>query len=132
MRRFGQLEGWQFMGDDSDTLRGWLSQTGRLEIDEAVRITLALARSIAHSHEPLSVHGEIKPENIVLREGQWTLDWRFAVRSAEWSEATLTDDGGIVGTPGYANPERWDGDALQPQADVYALGPGRRIRMSCQ
>lgn len=68
-----------------------------------------------HRHRPPVVHGDVKPENLVLADdGRLVLvDFGAAVR--------VGDDGERLGTPGFSAPEVLAGEALSPAADVYSL-----------
>jgi tRNA A-37 threonylcarbamoyl transferase component Bud32/tetratricopeptide (TPR) repeat protein len=68
-----------------------------------------------HHHRPAVVHGDVKPENLVLAsDGRLVLvDFGAALR--------VGDDGERLGTPGFSAPEVLAGEALSPAADVYSL-----------
>lgn len=68
-----------------------------------------------HRHRPAVVHGDVKPENLILTDdGRLVLvDFGAAMRVGE--------DGERLGTPGFSAPEVLAGEALSPAADVYSL-----------
>lgn len=68
-----------------------------------------------HRHRPPVVHGDVKPENLILADdGRLVLvDFGAAMR--------VGDDGERLGTPGFSAPEVLAGEALSPAADVYSL-----------
>ena len=68
-----------------------------------------------HRHRPAVVHGDVKPENLILTDdGRLVLvDFGAAMR--------VGDDGERLGTPGFSAPEVLAGEALSPAADVYSL-----------
>jgi len=76
------------------------------------------AEAAAALHQNGFVHGDIKPENVLLSpRGHATLiDLGFARRIGE------PGDGVFRGSPGYAAPELLDGDTpASPAADCFAL-----------
>jgi len=102
--------------------------------------TVALAVDYAHRREV--VHGDLKPQNVMLgRFGEvHVLDWGCASQARRQDDgvergsgvldiaalASLchgdSEEGSIVGTPGYLAPEQARGVRGDPQSDVYALG----------
>ncbi len=68
-----------------------------------------------HGHTPPVVHGDVKPENVVVTaDGRAVLiDFGAAMR--------VGDDRERLGTPGFSAPEVLAGEALTPAADVYSL-----------
>ena len=100
------------------------SVTSRIKADnlqqsDAIRIARDAARGLAEAHRLKVVHGDIKPENILLtRDGVAKLiDFGLAVRSKKDK-----GDGKIRGTPYYIAPEVVQGEMPGPPSDIYNLG----------
>ena len=84
----------------------------------------------AHSRGVL--HRDLKPENVMLGSfGEvYVLDWgvarvvddRAPQVDAPLASEYLTQQGEVVGTPGFISPEAWVGDDLDARSDVYSLG----------
>ncbi|MDB4995575.1 MAG: Serine/threonine protein kinase PrkC, regulator of stationary phase [Myxococcaceae bacterium] len=101
---------------------------------------VAVCYAVAFAHEHGVIHRDLKPANIMLgRFGEVSvLDWGIAKVSgvaddpiAAEAVADLagareggTQQGAVIGTPGYIAPEqvRGDSNGVGPAADVYALG----------
>ncbi|TFH13736.1 MAG: serine/threonine protein kinase, partial [Acidimicrobiales bacterium] len=68
-----------------------------------------------HAHQPAIVHGDVKPENVIVTgDGRAVLvDFGAAMRVGDERER--------LGTPGFSAPEVLAGEALSPAADVYSL-----------
>ncbi len=102
-------------GNDLHTLvtaqRGGLPLATVLGLVDQVAATL----DHLHRHRPAVVHGDVKPENLVVTDdGRVVLvDFGAAMR--------VGDDGERLGTPGFSAPEVLAGEALSPAADVYSL-----------
>ncbi len=85
--------------------------------------------AVAYAHARRVVHGDIKPDNIMLgAHGEvFVLDWGLAsVVGGPTAAGAATDPSGakLAGTPAYMAPERlWTAAAERDcSADVYALG----------
>ncbi|MBM4359065.1 MAG: sigma 54-interacting transcriptional regulator [Deltaproteobacteria bacterium] len=76
------------------------------------------AELLTSLHRARLLHGDVKPANIIVgRDGRATLvDLGLA---APWREGGARPEGL---TPQFAAPELFRGEALTPQAEVYALG----------
>lgn len=83
---------------------------------------LADALDAAHGHG--LIHGDVKPENILLsgsdHEHAYLSDFGVAKRIEPGY--TESDGGAWVGTPDYVAPEQLAGRGAVPQSDLYALG----------
>jgi serine/threonine-protein kinase len=101
---------------------------GPLPRREAVRILRAILSGLAAAHARGIVHGDVKPENVLL-EGHHVVLADFGVARA-LEQATLgesrdrlTGTGLGLGTPGYMAPEQLAGERdVDARADLYALG----------
>lgn len=106
------------------TLRARLRAEGQLSIEEALRITMQVASALEHAHRAGIVHRDVKPENILLRDGVALLA-DFGIARAVTRSATerFTSEGLIVGTPAYMSPEQANGEeVIDGRSDLYSLG----------
>ncbi len=111
---------------DGTTLRAWLARDGELPLRQSVALLRDVLEALAHAHAAGIVHGDLKPENVLVVE----------------NGRALVADAGIVGAVGrslpggaataaartlcgeaYVPPERMDGGVpAGPRDDVYAVG----------
>jgi TolB-like protein/Tfp pilus assembly protein PilF len=108
---------------DGESLRNRLAREGQLEVGEALVITRQVAAALDHAHHRGVVHRDVKPENILLHDGEALVaDFGIALAVTAAADERLTQDGCFVGTPAYMSPEQATGDGtLDARSDVYAL-----------
>ena len=114
-------------GMDLDTL---VRRHGPVPPGRAVHILGQVCASLAEAHARGFVHRDIKPANIHV--GRLGLQYDFvkvldfglvtAVAADGADRARATHDGPLMGTPAYMAPEMATGAAVDPRADIYAVG----------
>jgi len=105
------------------SLRDRLRRETQLTVEETVRITRSVAAALDHAHRHDVLHRDVKPENILLQDGEAVVaDFGIAraIRGAAGETRTLP--GLAVGTPAYMSPEQASGDErVDARSDQYAL-----------
>ena len=109
---------------DGESLRDRLTREQQLPIDEALRITRAVASALEYAHRHDVIHRDLKPENILLHEGEPVIaDFGIALAVSNAGAGRLTQTGLSLGTPHYMSPEQATGERhIDRRADIYALG----------
>ncbi|MGC2618148.1 MAG: tetratricopeptide repeat protein [Acidobacteriaceae bacterium] len=111
------------------TLRAQLGAP--MPLDRFFPIALQCVEALAAAHSRGILHGDVKPENIMLTPtGQVKLlDFGVARRlpgsDPAWETAatqTLSGSRNMAGTPVYMSPEILRGDMPDARADIFALG----------
>ena len=96
---------------------------GQLDDEAAVEAAAQILDGLSHAHARGIVHRDVKPANVLLRDGPGVeisiLDFGLAQFDAA---ETLTNAGDVPGTLAYISPERLGGDTATPAADVWAVG----------
>ena len=106
---------------------------GQLPAESLLSITRQIASGMAAAHAEGVVHGDLKPENVmvtadgVVKVLDFGLARRLrrgrAVRPDETAELGLAEAGdGLFGTPRYLSPEQVRGEPATHSSDVFSLG----------
>jgi serine/threonine-protein kinase len=109
---------------EGESLRARLVREKQLPINEAIRLTIAIASAIDYAHRHGVIHRDLKPENILLHEGQPVVaDFGIALAVSKAGGNRITQSGLSLGTPQYMSPEQATGDrAIDGRTDIYSLG----------
>ena len=128
---FGQVDGSLFLimeyvkGDD---LAAVLKREGPWDFTRAARLFAQVCSALTEAHDHGIIHRDLKPENLMVhrrRDGSEhvkVLDFGLAKLRERDESAAITTGRQVLGTPYYMAPEQVRGEALDPRADVYALG----------
>jgi len=105
-------------------LRRRLERERQLPVEEALRLTRAVAAALDYAHRQNVVHRDIKPENILLHEGEpMVADFGIARAISAAGGEKMTQTGLALGTPQYMSTEQASGDReVDGRSDVYSLG----------
>ncbi len=109
---------------------GALSGLPRADARREVSLLATVIRAVHHAHQHGVLHRDLKPSNILVDSAgtPQVADFGLAKRLASpggesTGDHTLTETGGLVGTPLYMAPEQAAGRKdLTVAADVYSLG----------
>ena len=108
---------------EGESLRQRLEREGQLPLDEALRITRAIASALDFAHARGVIHRDIKPENIMLHQGEpMVADFGIALAVSTAGRERLTETGLSLGTPAYMSPEQATAEPrLDGRTDQYSL-----------
>ena len=108
---------------EGETLRDRLNREKQLGVEQAAEIACSVAAALDYAHRHGVIHRDIKPDNILLHDGQPLIaDFGIALALSQAGGSRLTETGLSVGTPHYMSPEQAMGDReLDARSDVYSL-----------
>jgi len=104
---------------DGETLRERISR-GPITVSEAVELGTQLAEGIDAAHRGGIIHGDVKPENVVITKGGALKIVDFGV--ARMLREGLTSAEVLPGTAAYMSPEQTRGERLDGRTDVWSIG----------
>lgn len=104
-------------------LRHILAEQGKLPVERAVRIALAIADALDYIHRHGIVHRDLKPENIMVGPDDRIKLIDFGIAGNAGSRRiTFAKLSQVMGSPDYISPEQVRGKRGDARSDVYALG----------
>jgi len=108
---------------DGPTIEDLISAKGTIEIEQSVSIICKVLETLQAAHEMGIFHRDIKPTNIMLKDGKYVRVIDFGIAKAQ-TDTNLTAAGTAFGTPAYMAPEQFSAnpDANAALYDVYAIG----------
>ncbi|WP_084960449.1 serine/threonine-protein kinase [Thermoactinospora rubra] len=105
---------------DGGSLRDRVSREGALPLADVLRAGVKLAGALAAIHEAGVLHGDIKPQNILVsRYGEPAIADFGVARVVDSSEISATSQ---AFTPLHAAPEVLSGQPHSASTDIYSLG----------
>jgi serine/threonine-protein kinase len=105
-------------------LSRWVKDKQRLSVRETLGMTLDLCGALAEVHAAGLIHGDVKPQNVLLAE---TTSGRVAKLAdfgiAQLAQRGVADEGSsvLMYSVNWAAPEQLVGEPLGPAADLYSL-----------
>jgi serine/threonine-protein kinase len=105
-----------------DALDWRLDRDGQMPVQDAIRITVAVASALQHAHDVGVIHRDVKPGNIFLSaDGRILMSDFGMARAIDSKSDRLTQSGYSIGTPVYMSPEQVTGERADAPSDQNSL-----------
>jgi serine/threonine protein kinase len=104
------------------TLASLLELEGPLSFEQAVRVAMSISAALAAAHRTGLIHRDLKPDNVMVGEGDDVRVLDFGICKHLDSGSHPTTPGVAMGSPAYMAPEQLDGTDTGAAQDIYALG----------
>jgi len=105
------------------TLREYLNERGRFEINDAINYLTPILSALAAAHALGIVHRDIKPENILISNDGRIKIADFGLARGELIGSTMTAESSVIlGSVSYLSPEQVQRGVADSRSDVYAAG----------
>jgi HAMP domain-containing protein len=117
----GESEGTRFLTMEyvpGTTLREVIDARRGLELTPALQIAKQVCRGLAAVHKAGIVHGDLKPQNVMVMASGVAKLMDFGVARARREDG----DVGLAGTPLYMSPEQARSGTLDDRSDIYSAG----------
>jgi eukaryotic-like serine/threonine-protein kinase len=106
---------------DGQNLKQLVESKGRLPVRTALELGIEIGQALAFAHQSGLVHRDVKPQNVLLGNGEVKVTDFGIARSADVQQG-LTQTGTVLGTSDYIAPEQASGRPVSVLSDVYSLG----------
>lgn len=101
------------------TLKNYIDMKGKLEVREALNISIQIASGLSAAHQNRIIHRDVKPQNIIMsRDGKVKVTDFGIAKVADSTTVTNTAAGSVH----YISPEQARGGYSDAKSDIYSLG----------
>ncbi|MGW2154346.1 serine/threonine-protein kinase [Nonomuraea sp. NPDC001699] len=103
------------------TLAETVREFGPMPPEYAARVGADVLEALLAAHAQGLQHRDVKPGNVYLTDSGRVVLTDFGIARQE-GQATLTEQGLMIGSPGFIAPERLEGEPGGPASDLWSLG----------
>jgi serine/threonine-protein kinase len=105
------------------SLDKWL-EGQRPSYRDSAKLCAKVSEALEQAHQQGIIHRDLKPGNILMDRAGEPHITDFGLAKREATDATMTMEGQVFGTPAYMSPEqaKGQGHAADRRTDIYSLG----------
>ncbi|MEU7746890.1 serine/threonine-protein kinase [Nonomuraea sp. NPDC049158] len=103
------------------TLADAVRERGAMPQEQVADIGARVLDALSAAHAQGLQHRDVKPGNVFLTDGGRVVLTDFGIARQE-GQATLTEQGLMIGSPGFIAPERLEGEPGGSASDIWSLG----------
>jgi serine/threonine protein kinase len=105
------------------TLEHWLGPVERPPVEAVVKLGVAMAHAVHSLHQQNTVHLDLKPANVLVREDGRVVLLDFGLScNAHFPDLLAEQLRRAVGSPAWMAPEQVVGVRGDPRSDLFAIG----------
>jgi serine/threonine protein kinase len=105
------------------TLQDWLDAPERPGVEQVARLGGAVAQAVHSLHQQNTVHLDLKPANVLIREDGSAVLLDFGLScNALYPDLLAEQLRKAVGSPAWISPEQIVGVRGDPRSDIFAVG----------
>jgi serine/threonine protein kinase len=106
---------------EGGTLADLMDEYSVLPCNQAIEITMNIAKALSYAHSKGVIHRDIKPSNILIDQHGGVSLTDFGIAKMLNQDIRLTRTGLVMGTPDYMSPEQAQDQAIDGRSDIYSL-----------
>lgn len=95
---------------------------GALSVNRALDLAIQICAGLGYAHRAGIVHADVKPQNILLAEGDIVKITDFGIAQALSDTQPAQRQSVVWGSPHYFAPEQAQGEKPTAASDVYSIG----------
>ncbi len=107
---------------EGQDLKKFIRTEAPFSLERALDIAIKICAGVGYAHRSGLVHADVKPQNVLITEGNIVKVTDFGIAQA-LSDAAIGERQKVVwGSPHYFSPEQAQGERPTPASDVYSIG----------
>ena len=107
---------------EGQDLKRMIRAYGALSVNRALDLGIQICAGLGYAHRAGIVHADVKPQNILLAEGDIVKITDFGIAQALSDTQPAQKQSVVWGSPHYFAPEQAQGEKPSASSDVYSIG----------